>query len=162
MLKIIKPVTATYQCSYASLLKRAFENTTFVEGELTYPADVAMVTENTLSRGRPYYFISHTWSRPFLELVGQVKQHFSRQMQMGENVFILLDIFAMNQHCHDDISSEELLKTLREIVACSEGSNMENLKPSFLIDLIACQLLFMRFCVLIVTMRVYIFFLLKL
>ena len=36
-----------------------------------------------MSDGRPIYFISHVWGRPFVETVEMVKLHFSPERQRG-------------------------------------------------------------------------------
>ncbi len=43
----------------------------------------------------PIYFVSHVWSEPFLDMIESVKYHVN---DPAEDVFIWLDIFAVNQH----------------------------------------------------------------
>ena len=80
-----------------------------------------------VSSGRSFYFISHAWQRPFPELVEMLRQHFSEEQQRvwrpagqaplpPSQVFVWLDILAMNQHSGSDIEFSALLVTLKEMV----------------------------------------------
>jgi tetratricopeptide (TPR) repeat protein len=59
----------------------------------------------------PEAFVSHTWSRPFREMVTCLQQHFD------ENVYVWIDIFAVNQHTVDEEGSdlEQLVDTVNDI-----------------------------------------------
>lgn len=52
--------------------------------------------------GRPDYFISHAWGRPFAETIGMVLQHLA---SAEDSALVWLDCFAINQH---QTSAEEL------------------------------------------------------
>ncbi|KAG1668517.1 hypothetical protein FOA52_012111 [Chlamydomonas sp. UWO 241] len=111
--EIIKPETATQQFRYMDRMRAAGG------------ADAAAV-----SAGRPMYYISHGWARPFMELVAMLTKHFSAEAQSvwrhGQvvlqpcEVFIWIDIFAMNQHCN----LEGELQQLKEVIADAESTLM--------------------------------------
>ena len=58
----MKPSTEGPRCRYVDLLVE--------EGK-----------SGAVSSGRPFYFISHVWGRPFSELVVMCKQHFAEERQ---------------------------------------------------------------------------------
>ena len=60
----MKPSTEGRRCGFADLLLE--------EGK-----------GGAVSSGRPFYFISHVWGRPFSELVVMCKQHFDKERQRG-------------------------------------------------------------------------------
>ncbi|GLC46569.1 hypothetical protein PLESTB_001620200 [Pleodorina starrii] len=90
-----------------------------------------------VSQGRPFYFISHAWSRPFMETLAMVERHFApdnqeiwRRSADGQqalpvldaaNVFMWFDMFAINQH--KPLQSGDL-PTLGEAVRNAEGTFM--------------------------------------
>ena len=59
---IVKPATEGRHCRYVDLLAE--------EGK-----------GGAVSSGRPFYFISHGWDRPFSELVNMCKHHFEAERQ---------------------------------------------------------------------------------
>jgi len=84
---------------------------------------------DTISRGRPFFYLSHSWERPFTELVGMLQEHFSVEEQARwrrgeeplpwEEVYVWLDVLAMNQHTPKDMDFNTrwaLLLALREMV----------------------------------------------
>ncbi|GFR47675.1 hypothetical protein Agub_g9420, partial [Astrephomene gubernaculifera] len=93
---IIKPATAAADCRYG-----------YTEVMLQDAGQQAAV-----SQGKPFYFISHAWSRPCMETFDMVCHHFKPEQQRmwrrrdgqalpplsDEEVFVWLDIFAINQH----------------------------------------------------------------
>ncbi|KAG1671285.1 hypothetical protein FOA52_010856 [Chlamydomonas sp. UWO 241] len=102
---IIKPATAARNCRYADLVGAP------------------------VSDGRPFYFVSHTWSRQFAETVGQLERRFRPEAQhvwrrgqplipLGD-VFVWFDIFAINQHAF-----EGDLGRLQEVVSDAEQTLM--------------------------------------
>ncbi len=87
---IVIPATKTRTCRFVNFL-------------------IGQGLRSSVSSGRPFYFVSHCWSRPFLELVEMIREHFSEGRQRiwrphGEGVlseseiFCWIDIFAINQH----------------------------------------------------------------
>ena len=78
-----------------------------------------------ISRGRSFYFISHGWGRPFIELVDQIIEHFKPENQIiwrpkgasilkWEEIYIWLDIFAINQNAGASQGND--LSQLKEVV----------------------------------------------
>jgi hypothetical protein len=63
VMKLVKPATAARRCRYSELL-------------LGDPAQACHV-----SQGRPFYFVSHAWCRPFAETLGMVARHFEPEQQ---------------------------------------------------------------------------------
>ena len=55
---------------------------------------VDLIAENEVSS--PYYFASHVWGAPFLDLVDTLREFFKDSE--CASVFIWIDIFAINQH----------------------------------------------------------------
>jgi hypothetical protein len=45
----------------------------------------------------PTYFASHVWSSPFVDLVQSLKYYIDGEHEK-EEVFVWIDIFAVNQH----------------------------------------------------------------
>lgn len=114
---IIKPATEQRQCRYVDLLLE--------EGSQQ---------QHVVSQGRRFYFMSHGRSRPFSELVGMLREHFSPEQQQAwrhglptlpwSEVFIWLDVLAMNQHRPEDIARPSLLLGLREVGEDALGTLM--------------------------------------
>ncbi|KAG1655308.1 hypothetical protein FOA52_007965 [Chlamydomonas sp. UWO 241] len=85
-----------------------------------------------VSHGRNFYFISHGWSRPFPELIEMLRKHFSPEQQrvwrQGQpiltpaQVFIWLDIFAINQHPGEGQRGD--LNNLKEVLADADQTLM--------------------------------------
>jgi len=101
--ELIKPAVATRGCRYVDLV----------------------TPEAAVSRGSPFFFISHGWGRPFVELVDQLVQHFSAESQAlwrprGEpalpwrEIYVWLDVFAINQN--EGTSQGDDLSQLKEVV----------------------------------------------
>ena len=78
-----------------------------------------------VSGGRSFFFISHGWGRPFVELVDQIIEHFKPENQAvwrpkgasilkWEEIFVWLDIFAINQN--EGVSQGDDLSQLKEVV----------------------------------------------
>ncbi|GIL83783.1 hypothetical protein Vretifemale_12537 [Volvox reticuliferus] len=87
--ELILPHTAACQCRYTDMM-------------MEDPKQAHHV-----SRGRRFYFVSHVWSRPFAETFEMLDHHFRPRMRLGEHdepmpsedeVFLWLDLFAVNQH----------------------------------------------------------------
>ena len=84
---------------------------------------------NGVSRGKDNWFISHTWSQPFIELVRQLKEHFKPENQAiwrkGEpildwsDIYVWLDILAINQNF-----SGNDLSQLHEVIQFSQQTLM--------------------------------------
>ena len=84
---------------------------------------------NGVSRGKDIWFISHTWSQTFIELVGQIKEHFKPINQAiwrnGEatlewrDIYVWLDILAINQNF-----SGNDLSQLHEVIKFSQQTLM--------------------------------------
>ena len=57
-------------------------------------------TLSTEAVSAPTYFVSHTWGRPFLELINSLKSYIrlSQDDEQSKNIFLWIDIFAVNQH----------------------------------------------------------------
>lgn len=65
--------------------------------------------EDILSHGRPFYFVSHAWSRPFWETLNMLVWHFAPEQQRvwrrrdgqaapllsPEDVYCWMDVFAI-------------------------------------------------------------------
>lgn len=70
------------------------------------------------SVGRADHYISHCWSCPFDQLVQALMAHFQVQLQCdrGWDVFVWLDIFAIDQHAHGSETQSETLMALREVL----------------------------------------------
>jgi hypothetical protein len=91
-----------------------------------------MSGKDTVSRGRSFFFISHGWSRPFSELIEMLRKHFSPEQQrvwrQGQpiltpaQVFIWLDIFAINQHPGEGQRGD--LGNLKEVLADADQTLM--------------------------------------
>ncbi len=62
----------------------------------------------------PTYFASHVWSEPFLDLVDSLKYFIEGNNNKGkkEEVFVWIDIFAVNQHAGSTYQSEDLNGTV--------------------------------------------------
>ncbi|KAG1663281.1 hypothetical protein FOA52_006322 [Chlamydomonas sp. UWO 241] len=109
--EVVKPMCKTTE-SYVQMMHRLAPET------------------DAVSRGASFYYVSHTWTRPFSELLVMLKEHFSPEIQAkwrkpGEpilewsEVYVWLDMFAMNQHTPKDIDFKErwrLLLGLRDMV----------------------------------------------
>lgn len=56
------------------------------------------------SVGVPRFFISHTWSRKFEDLLALLKGHFNvtSSADAAAGVMVWLDIVAINQHPYED------------------------------------------------------------
>ena len=121
VMRIVKPTTEGSKCRYVALLQAPPDPDLDPDPEVRSGgapaltgtlASAASPDEAVVSGGRAFYFISHGWARPFMELVAMVQRHFSPEQQQvwrpagqpalawGE-VFIWLDIFAINQHPGD-------------------------------------------------------------
>ena len=76
--------------------------------------------EWAISKGKRYFFISHGWGRPFMELVEQLRSHF--KSAQAQDVFVWLDIFAINQN--EGSSQGDDLAQLKEVVEDAEQTLM--------------------------------------
>lgn len=97
---IIKPAVKEAGCRYVDLM---------MPGE----------ARSSVSSGRRFFFISHGWGRPFIELVEQLKAHFKAHK---EEVFVWLDIFAINQN--EGASQGDDLAQLKEVVEYADQTLM--------------------------------------
>ena len=70
----------------------------------------------SMDKGMPFYFISHAFSNKFGLLMATLVDHFS--VRNPEEVFIWLDVFAINQHDTDSELNEGL--TLKQTIRLSE------------------------------------------
>ena len=121
VMRIVKPATEGSKCRYVALLQAPPDpgldpdpdvGSGGAPASTGTRATASSPNEAVVSGGRAFYFISHGWARPFMELVAMVQRHFSPEQQQvwrpagqpalawGE-VFIWLDIFAINQHPGD-------------------------------------------------------------
>jgi hypothetical protein len=67
------PLSFTSPCPLLTLT--SFSSCRFVSKLMWGPH----AAPGSLSQGKPFYFISHGWSRPFSELVGMVQEHFRQE-----------------------------------------------------------------------------------
>jgi hypothetical protein len=73
----------------------------------------------------PTYFASHVWSAPFLDLYSSLAHYITGKQLEGE-VFIWIDIFAVNQHRDSGTQAADLsglhiaLKKSRETIVCMD------------------------------------------
>ena len=73
--QVVKPATEGRLCRYVELM-------TAEDGELLQrPFGSAEGCRGDVSGGRAFYFISHGWARPFMELVEMVRRHFTTEQQ---------------------------------------------------------------------------------
>ncbi|GIM13817.1 hypothetical protein Vretimale_16879, partial [Volvox reticuliferus] len=101
--RFVRPPTAAKQCRFAELLL----------------ADPDPRQRAAVSQGRPFFFVSHTWVRPFGETLDMLEHHFQPEQQRlwrrrpdgqplpalaADEVFLWVDIFAINQHAADDLA----------------------------------------------------------
>ncbi len=91
--EVVRPKTATGRtgCSYAELLVR-----TAPPGQL----------QDTVSSGRPFFFVSHAWSQPLSDTLDMLARHFSPEQQRcwrhkGSQALPLLNISDI--YCWFDI-----------------------------------------------------------
>ena len=88
--------------------------------------DLIIDSGSAVSRGRSFYFISHGWGRPFVELVDQLIEHFKPENQSvwrgkgasilnWKEIYVWLDVFAINQN--PGASQGNDLSQLKEVVA---------------------------------------------
>ena len=77
--------------------------------------------ESAVSRGRRFFFISHGWGRPFIELIEQLKAHFTKP-ELYKDVFVWLDVFAITQ-CEGAKQGDDLSQ-LKEVVQDAEQTLM--------------------------------------
>ena len=103
--ELIKPAVMEKGCRYVDL----------IENE----------SRTAVSRGRFFFFISHGWGRPFIELVDQLVAHFKPENQaiwrpkgspilQWHEIYVWLDIFAINQN--EGASQGDDLSQLKEVV----------------------------------------------
>ncbi|GLI60197.1 hypothetical protein VaNZ11_002267 [Volvox africanus] len=52
-----------------------------------------------MKRRAPYYYVVHTWSRPFMEMVRMLEAHF--EGRPAEHTYVWLDVFAVPQVSSD-------------------------------------------------------------
>jgi hypothetical protein len=85
---------------------------------------VEMISEKkrewAVSMGKRYFFISHGWGRPFMELITQLRSHF--KSDQAQDVFVWLDIFAINQN--EGSSQGDDLAQLKEVVEDADQTLM--------------------------------------
>ena len=55
---------------------------------------VDLLPKNSVSL--PTYFASHVWSAPFLDLIDSLREYIGDNVK--QDVFVWIDIFAVNQH----------------------------------------------------------------
>eukprot|EP00937_MAST-01D_sp_MAST-1D-sp2_P006333 g6333.t1 len=78
--QLIKPVTREEECSYFELIEDECSN------------------EDDLWCGRASYFLSHTWSYRFVELIDILEAFEEALPADAKRVYYWFDIFVMNQH----------------------------------------------------------------
>ncbi|GIL73596.1 hypothetical protein Vretifemale_3763, partial [Volvox reticuliferus] len=116
---VLRPSTAEVGgCSFTELISRGIENGTW---------------NDELSQGKPFYFISHAWSRPFSETLDMLVRHFAPEQQRlwrrkggavlpllspGE-VYCWFDVFAINQHA-DSAEQQRDFEDLAGVVEAAE------------------------------------------
>ena len=103
----VKPTTAGAACAFFDLLWR----------------DDAKRAEDSKERegaerhtGESDFFLSHTWSYRFRDLVAIVEA-FERRLAPQKTQYYWFDIFVMNQHNEHDLSQRLLLENLRAAVS---------------------------------------------
>ena len=62
------------------------------------------------------FFLSHTWSYPFCDLVAIIEA-FEERLGADQTQYYWFDIFVMNQHSEHDLSQRLLLENLRAAVS---------------------------------------------
>ena len=72
------------------------------------------------STGPPTHFVSHAWGRPFGHLVRSLQAYFAGAV--AEQVFLWLDIFAINQDKGRAMEELEDGKTLERVIASSAAT----------------------------------------
>eukprot|EP00937_MAST-01D_sp_MAST-1D-sp2_P001716 g1716.t1 len=103
--RIIKPATAGAACAYYDLLYRhdqevaATESAALLEGATESAAAGAAVSPRSASSWRT-----------------TARRAFEEQAQPEQTVYYWFDIFVMNQHSHEDLSQDSLLKNLVESI----------------------------------------------
>ena len=110
--RLLKPITAEASCAYYQLLERAPQS--MASGT---PRNAREKAERTMKRlvGRSNYFISHSWSYRFRELVS-ILENFEARMQPTATQYYWFDIFVMNQHSSQEVGGGNLLENLRRSV----------------------------------------------
>ncbi|GIL87932.1 hypothetical protein Vretimale_6273 [Volvox reticuliferus] len=73
--QLVKPPTAARQCRFTQLL---LDNDPSLQGS---PQHQHHYHQQVVSQGRPFYFVSHAWSRPFAETLAMVARHFEPEQQ---------------------------------------------------------------------------------
>jgi hypothetical protein len=109
--RLLKPITAEASCAYYQLLERAPQS--MASGT---PRNARTRAARTMKRlvGRSNYFISHSWSYRFRELLS-ILENFEAQMQPTATQYYWFDIFVMNQHSSQEVGGN-LLENLRRSV----------------------------------------------
>ena len=78
----------------------------------------------TRHTARPQYFVSHTWSRKYVDLMQMLKTHFKVEVSVdaAANVVLWLDIIAINQHPYVDKGCllDDDVANLAEVVKATE------------------------------------------
>eukprot|EP00937_MAST-01D_sp_MAST-1D-sp2_P001703 g1703.t1 len=94
---IIKPTTVRAKCSYYDMLQVL---------DRAHPGEQPWA-------GRSSYFLSHSWSYRFVELINIIET-FESQSQPEHTVYYWFDIFVMNQHDKNEMA--RLLSNLQDSV----------------------------------------------
>ncbi|KAG1675300.1 hypothetical protein FOA52_015974 [Chlamydomonas sp. UWO 241] len=121
------PEVSSQQMATGQVVQRIIKPAT-AAGRTRYVQMLAQSEPDTVSRGRPYFYVSQTWSQPFVDMIGQLRSHFSAEQQKvwrrgktamsSSQVFVWLDCFAVNQHPGAETMGD--LKSRKEVVADAE------------------------------------------
>jgi hypothetical protein len=97
---IIRPATAAARVSYAELLR----------DEVDASSGAPLVSD------RPHCMISHAWACPFSTFVGAIEAHVAEQPGGGARYYLLIDMFALNQHALADACARQAVFPLLRAV----------------------------------------------
>ncbi|KAG2491808.1 hypothetical protein HYH03_009968 [Edaphochlamys debaryana] len=114
--RVVKRYTAPRRCRYTDLLAEQAHDDLSLAG--------------AVSCGRPFFFVSHPWGRPFAEVLDLVDAHFGERAKAArlrhgatspepDHVFLWIDVFALNHHAGSSARSAELA-SVPEVVADAE------------------------------------------
>ena len=79
---------------------------------------------------KPTLFASHVWSAPFLDLVDSLSDYIQSYNNNGEEFYIWIDIFAVNQHRDSGMQGTDLsglhiaIKESKETLVCIDENGL--------------------------------------
>ncbi|KAG1681630.1 hypothetical protein FOA52_014139 [Chlamydomonas sp. UWO 241] len=78
-----------------------------------FPRPASVVVDACVSRGQHFFFVSHAWQRPMVEMIHMLQRHFSVHQQkawrrgadplIAGQVYVWIDAFAFNKHTGKDL-----------------------------------------------------------